>query len=141
MSVCFHYRSQLQFKLKVVDLSDQWPKLNAHCSVIQTPFTITFLGLEMRPVTSGPSLTQLPFDSLNHRAAQTTFPFSTWDSAKADQEFVDDADPCDTTDNGPFITSLYGLCPLTTVGRKDTWKPVISRRQGQRQNQSFNSDY
>lgn len=95
----------------------------------------------MRPVTSGPSLTQLPFDSLNHRAAQRTFPFSTWDSAKADQEFVDGTDPRDTTDNGPFITSFYGLCPLTTVGRKDTCKSVISRRQGQRQNQSFNSDY
>lgn len=64
VSVCFHYRSQLQIKLKVVDLSDQWPKLNSSLlSHADTTFHNHFL--RSGRVTSGPSLTELPFASLH----------------------------------------------------------------------------
>lgn len=66
------------------------------------PFTITF---------SGPSLTELSplLVFICHRDAQRTFPFSTWDSAKTEQEFVDGADPCGTTDNGHLLYHFMGF--------------------------------
>lgn len=110
VSVCFHYRSQLQFKLKVVDLSDQWPKLNSSLlSHADTTFHNHFL--RSGRVTSGPSLTELSplLVFVCHRAAQRTFPFSTWDSAKTEQESVDGADPCGTNDNGHLLHHFMGF--------------------------------